>query len=160
MTRKLIESTFVTLDGVIGDPQVWGPPYWDDEHAAYAATLIDNVDTLLLGRVTYEVFSRVASPPVTHSPTGSTPCPSTWRPTVCDASWNASILDGDVAASVTGHVRRRTSAGRSSDDRAGVHALRAPPQPDPRQGRPHAGCRGGDHRARLPAPLRRRPGRS
>ena len=24
MTRKLIESTFVTLDGVIGDPQVWG----------------------------------------------------------------------------------------------------------------------------------------
>ena len=37
MTRKLIESTFVTLDGVIGDPQIWGPPYWDDEHAAYTA---------------------------------------------------------------------------------------------------------------------------
>ncbi len=41
MTRKLIESTFVTLDGVIGDPQIWGPPYWDDEHAAYAAKLLD-----------------------------------------------------------------------------------------------------------------------
>jgi hypothetical protein len=26
--RKLVESTFVTLDGVISDPQNWGPPYW------------------------------------------------------------------------------------------------------------------------------------
>ena len=34
--RKLVESTFVTLDGVIGAPQEWGPPYWDEEHAAYA----------------------------------------------------------------------------------------------------------------------------
>ena len=37
--RKLVESTFVTLDGVIGDPQVWGPPYWDDEHGEYASKL-------------------------------------------------------------------------------------------------------------------------
>ena len=38
--RKLIESTFVTLDGVIENPQVWGPPYWDDEHGAYATKLL------------------------------------------------------------------------------------------------------------------------
>jgi hypothetical protein len=31
--RKLVESTFVTLDGVISAPQEWSPPYWDDEHA-------------------------------------------------------------------------------------------------------------------------------
>ena len=102
MTRKLIESTFVTLDGVIGDPQVWGPPYWDDEHAAYAAKLLDNVDTLLLGRVTYEVFS-VAWPHRAGDPfadrLNAMPKYVASR-TLRDASWNASILDGDVAARV------------------------------------------------------------
>ena len=38
--RKLVESTFVTLDGVIGSPEKWGPPYWDDEHMAYARKLL------------------------------------------------------------------------------------------------------------------------
>ena len=102
MTRKLIESTFVTLDGVIGDPQIWGPPYWDDEHAAYAAKLLDNVDTLLLGRVTYEVFS-VAWPQRAGDPfadrLNAMPKYVASR-TLRDASWNASILDGDVAARV------------------------------------------------------------
>ena len=32
MTRKIVESTFVTLDGMISDPQDWSGPYWDDEH--------------------------------------------------------------------------------------------------------------------------------
>jgi hypothetical protein len=27
---KLIESTFVTLDRVIGSPERWGSPYWND----------------------------------------------------------------------------------------------------------------------------------
>lgn len=30
--RKLVESTFVTLDGVISEPQNWGQPYWDEDH--------------------------------------------------------------------------------------------------------------------------------
>ena len=50
--RKLVESTFVTLDGVISSPQEWGPPYWDDEHASYARKLLFAADALLLGRVT------------------------------------------------------------------------------------------------------------
>jgi dihydrofolate reductase len=58
MSRKLIESTFVSLDGVISEPQNWGPPYWDDEHAAYASKLTFAADTLLLGRATYDVFAQ------------------------------------------------------------------------------------------------------
>ena len=57
---------------------------------------------------------------------------------------------------VARHLRRRTPAGRSAHDRAGVHALRAPPRPDARQGRPDADRRGGADRARLPPPLRSR----
>src|ERR671919_260171 len=29
--RKLVESTFVTLGGVIGEPQLWAQPYWDKD---------------------------------------------------------------------------------------------------------------------------------
>jgi dihydrofolate reductase len=56
--RKLIESTFVTLDGVISEPADWGVPYWDDEHNHYAHDLLFAADTLLLGRVTYEGSPR------------------------------------------------------------------------------------------------------
>ena len=56
--RKLVESTFMSLDGVISDPQVWGPPYWDEEHTAYNNKIIEPADALLLGRVTYDVFAQ------------------------------------------------------------------------------------------------------
>jgi dihydrofolate reductase len=58
---KLVESTFVTLYGVIGEPQVWGPPYWDDEHNAYASKLLGASEALLLGRETYEGFAQAWS---------------------------------------------------------------------------------------------------
>ena len=54
--RKLVESTFVTLDGRISNPQDWSPPYWDEEHNAYASKLLFAADALLLGRATYEGF--------------------------------------------------------------------------------------------------------
>jgi dihydrofolate reductase len=53
--RKLVEWTFVTLDGVISALQEWGRPYWD-EHANYAHKLLFAADALLLGRATYEGF--------------------------------------------------------------------------------------------------------
>jgi dihydrofolate reductase len=54
---KLIGSTFVTLDGVIGEPQNWGGPYWDEQHSSYAQMLLDRSEALLLGRATYDVFA-------------------------------------------------------------------------------------------------------
>jgi hypothetical protein len=33
VVRKIIESTLVSLDGVIGDPQVWANDYFDKEGA-------------------------------------------------------------------------------------------------------------------------------
>jgi hypothetical protein len=51
--RKLVEWTFVSLDGVIDSPE-WARPYLDDEHQRYAGALLDEADALLLGRKTYE----------------------------------------------------------------------------------------------------------
>lgn len=41
--RKLVESTFVTLDAVISNPQEFSPPYWDEEHAGYARELLKGI---------------------------------------------------------------------------------------------------------------------
>ena len=99
--RKLVESTFVTLDGVISSPQEWGPPYWDDEHAQYARDLLFSADALLLGRKTYEGFAQ-AWPSRTGDISdriNSLPKYVASR-TLDDATWNATIIKGDVAAEV------------------------------------------------------------
>jgi dihydrofolate reductase len=100
--RKLIESTHVTLGGEIGSPHEWGFPYLDDEHFAYASTLLSDADALLLGRRTYEGLSagytsmagdafvdRMNSIPKFVAST-----------TLHDASWNATIIEGEVGTFV------------------------------------------------------------
>ncbi|MGH9226247.1 MAG: dihydrofolate reductase family protein [Acidimicrobiales bacterium] len=101
--RKLVESTFVSLDGVISDPQKWSAKYWDDEYMGYARKLLFDADALLLGRVTYEGFAqawpnrkgagdygdRINAMPKYVAST-----------TLEDATWNATVLKGDVAEAV------------------------------------------------------------
>lgn len=100
--RKLIESTFVTLDGVMSNPERWGPAYWDDEHANYAHHLLFNSDALLLGRKTYDVFSQ-SWPNRTGD--GFTDRINTMPKyvasrTLGEATWNSTVLSGDVVTEV------------------------------------------------------------
>lgn len=100
--RKLVESTFVTLDGVIGSPQEWGPPYWNDEHANYARELLFAADALLLGRATYEGFAEAwpsRSGDDYSDRINSLPKHVASR-TLEEATWNATIIKGDVAEEV------------------------------------------------------------
>ena len=109
--RKLVESTFVTLDGVISDPASWGHPYWDDEFAAYASLLFD-ADSLLLVRATYEGFAT-AWPKRTDDDFAdrmNAPPKHVASRTLTQATWNATIIDGDVAAAV---IRLKEAPGRS-----------------------------------------------
>jgi dihydrofolate reductase len=101
--RKLVESTFVTVDGVISSPEKWGPPYWDDEHNAYAHDLLFAADALLLGRVTYEGFAQA------WPPRAGADDYTDWinampkhvaSNTLTDTTWNATLIEGDVAAEV------------------------------------------------------------
>jgi dihydrofolate reductase len=99
--RRVVESTFVTLDGVISDPQNWSPPYWDDEHAAYAQKLMTPADALLLGRETYEGFAQ-AWP----GRTGDYADRINRMPkhvasrTLTETTWNAELLGDDVPGAV------------------------------------------------------------
>ena len=110
--RKLIESTFVTLDGVISDtepstapqasPEKWGGPYWDDEHLNYARKLLFAADALLLGRVTYEGFA--ASWPQRSGDDFSDKINNMPKyvasRTLQETTWNATVIKGDVADEV------------------------------------------------------------
>jgi len=103
MARKLIESTFITLDGVISNPHHWGPPYWDDDHHAYAQGMMATADELLLGRETYEGFAQAwperSGDPYTDK-INAMPKHVASR-TLTEATWNASIIEGDVVEAVT-----------------------------------------------------------
>ena len=109
--RKLIESTFVSLDGIIDDtrpstasraePQHWGQPYWDDDHNGYAGKLLTSSDAMLLGRVTYEGFAEAWS--VRSGPDAdimnNIPKYVASR-TLTETTWNSTLIQGDVAEEV------------------------------------------------------------
>ena len=57
--RKLIESTLVSLDGVIEAPARWAR--FDDESTALAIEQLGDYDAFVMGRITYEnLFARWA----------------------------------------------------------------------------------------------------
>jgi dihydrofolate reductase len=102
---KLVESTFVSLDGSIENPQNWSPPYWDDEHAAYARKLLWDADALLLGRATYESFaqawpSRPAGDEFTDRINGIPKHVASNTLDGTDMTWNATLLEGDTVEAI------------------------------------------------------------
>jgi dihydrofolate reductase len=60
--RKIINSTYISLDGVIQDPQDWPSSQVSDERGLTIQTdLLLSCDTQLMGRRTYEGFAPVWS---------------------------------------------------------------------------------------------------
>src|SRR5215831_10621084 len=71
--RKIITTTWVTLDGYIAGPNGemdWIAEIYDEAMGLYESELVSEADTLLLGRVTYESFAG-AWPHVPDSPSAS-----------------------------------------------------------------------------------------
>lgn len=98
--RKLIVSSFVSLDGVTEAPWMWTGAFFDDESREYAYNKLDDVELFLLGRHTYETFSATW-PNVTGSKymdriNGLKKLVAS--KTLTNVTWNASLLSGDVAA--------------------------------------------------------------
>jgi dihydrofolate reductase len=55
--RKIIESTLVSADGVIGSPPLWAMDYRDEEVTRDALERLSGSDAMLMGRGTYELFA-------------------------------------------------------------------------------------------------------
>ena len=55
--RRIVVSTYVTLDGVMEAPEKWSIKFFNEEAMEYAQNQLFASDALLLGRVTYEGFA-------------------------------------------------------------------------------------------------------
>ena len=55
--RKITADLFISVDGVVEDPQLWHFPYFNDEMGAAVTATVGSADTLLLGRKTYDSFA-------------------------------------------------------------------------------------------------------
>jgi dihydrofolate reductase len=102
--RKLVESTFITLDGTIENPQNWSPPYWDDEHQNYSRELLFSADAMLLGRATYEGFAEAWSGRESNEfvdRMNALPTYVASRTLERADKWNGILLKGDLVEEVT-----------------------------------------------------------
>jgi dihydrofolate reductase len=97
--RKLIESTLVSLDGVIESPERWAT--FDDEASELSMQELDNYDAFVMGRVTYERFrdnwGAGGNPYVDRI--GAMPKYVASR-SLDDVTWNATLLGPDIVTAI------------------------------------------------------------
>jgi dihydrofolate reductase len=55
--RKITAGLFISVDGVVEDPQDWHFPYFNDEMGVAVDRQLGSADTVLLGRKTYDSFA-------------------------------------------------------------------------------------------------------
>jgi len=101
--RKIIESTLVSADGVIGDPPRWAMEYRDAEVTDEALERLASADAMLMGRGTYELFSAVwPGQSGEFADRMNSIRKYVFSTTLDEAAWNNSvILRGDAVAEVT-----------------------------------------------------------
>jgi dihydrofolate reductase len=100
--RKLIVSSFVSLDGVIDSPMTWTSPFFDDESKEYAYEQLADVEFFLLGRVTYDAFSarwpQIKGDKYFDRINGLKKLVAST--TLKDVTWNASVISGNVGTAL------------------------------------------------------------
>jgi dihydrofolate reductase len=57
MMRKIVAGLFISLDGVVENPQDWHFPYFNDEMGAAVDATLGRADIVLFGRKTYDSFA-------------------------------------------------------------------------------------------------------
>lgn len=55
--RRVINSTYMSIDGVVQEPQHWTFDYRSEDTAQHGLDLLLGADTVIMGRRTYEIFS-------------------------------------------------------------------------------------------------------
>jgi dihydrofolate reductase len=100
--RKVIESTLVSVDGVIGEPHQWTGEHFGDEAIARALGQLTQSDAMVMGRRTYEMFSSIWSEPVDdYAAAIYNMSKYVFSSTLEHADWNnTTVVPGDVASAV------------------------------------------------------------
>jgi dihydrofolate reductase len=102
MSRKVIATFFVSLDGVVEAPQDWHFPYFNEEMGAAIGAAMQTSDAMLCGRVTYQEWAafwpEADNEMAEHMNATPKYVAST---TLKDVDWsNSHLLEGDVPAAV------------------------------------------------------------
>jgi dihydrofolate reductase len=100
--RKVIESTLVSVDGVIGDPHEWTGEHFGVEAVTRALDQLTRSDAMVMGRTTYEMFSNIWSEPVDDYGAAIYNLRKyVFSSTLEHADWNnTTVVKGDVASTV------------------------------------------------------------
>ena len=98
--RKLVESTLVSLDGVIASPERWS--LFDEESSRWILQELDHYEAFLMGRVTYEYFRNTwgsaAGGPLSER-INAMPKHVASR-TLSEPAWNATLLGPDLVGAI------------------------------------------------------------
>ena len=111
--RRIINSTYITLDGVIESPQNWPSGRHEDDGRGreIQTELLLSCDAVLLGRRTYEGFEPVWSAMSGDPASDQMNAIEKWvvSSTLTNPTWNNSeVINGDVAAEI---ARRKDQDG-------------------------------------------------
>jgi dihydrofolate reductase len=100
--RKVIESTLVSADGVIGEPHAWTGEHFGEEAAAHALERLRHCDAMIMGRHTYQLFSEIwGSPDNDYAAAIYEMRKYVFSSTLERADWNnTAVVRGDVEATV------------------------------------------------------------
>lgn len=99
--KKLINSTYVSLDGVQAEPQEWSLAYFNDEAGEFANEMLYGSDAMLMGRVTYEGFAKAWTPRTGDFADRFNSMPKyVASRTLTTLSWNSRLIEGDLVSEV------------------------------------------------------------
>jgi dihydrofolate reductase len=111
--RKLIVSTYVTLDGKVDISRDWTVPYNNEAAVKYHTELLEGSDGLILGRKTYEIFAGLwptLSGELPYIDKMNSMAKYVASTTLTSLAWgNSFLLEGDA---VEGIAKLKDSPGR------------------------------------------------
>lgn len=103
--RKIVSGMFITLDGVVGSPEKWNPPFYNEEMTRKVGEQLARADAMLMGRRTYELFSSVFKGKTNADIPTADIMNKTLKFVVSNSlkqvDWeNSTLISGDVAAEI------------------------------------------------------------
>jgi dihydrofolate reductase len=104
--RKIINSAFVSLDGVTADPRSWA--IFDADSGGEAAQVLHALDGMLMGRGTYEYFADVMpeqTGPYADAINGIRKY--VFSSTLKSAAWNNSTIIGEDPVAAVRELKRQ-----------------------------------------------------
>ncbi len=100
--RRLRQSLLISLNGIISEPASWAGPHFGPGSATASLAALQASSALMMGRGTYELFSRQWPAASGEYADYLNAMPKyVFSSTLTDAPWtNTSVISGDVVAAV------------------------------------------------------------